>query len=95
MRKTHYCKPTFPKNLVKGDALVDDVRGGEPLFEREAKFLMILRGEPDLRRLGDDDDLFIIFDNGLFLANNSFLFSIFSPITPSLEIFCSTKSVRL
>ena len=80
---TIFCIPTFPKSFSSGDPLLDDHRWGDPLFDRDAKFLIKLKGEPDLRRLGDsvDDDLFmamgvtwlpsaVIFSFSMFCLSN-------------------------
>ena len=55
----------------------DDREVGDPRFEREAKFLMMLKGEPDFLRFGDDNfDLFILTcGTGLLWLNVIFSFS--------------------
>ena len=52
---------TFEKNFENGDE--DPFRGdardvGDPLFESDAKFLIMLKGDPDFLRFGDSTDLF-------------------------------------
>ena len=72
-------KLTFPKSFNSGDPLLDDPRWGDPLFDRDAKFLIKLKGEPDLRRLADadDDDLFMAIGVTLLPSAVIFSFSMF------------------
>ena len=76
---TIFYKLTFPKSFNSGDPLLDDPRWGDPLFDRDAKFLIKLKGEPDLRRLADavDDDLFMAIGVTLLPSAVIFSFSIF------------------
>ena len=78
MANRQFVRLTFPKNNEKGEPVVDFVRGGDPRFESEAKFLRRVNGEPDFRRVGVEYDVFIPFDAGLFFADTVFSFSAFS-----------------
>ena len=52
---------TLENNFENGDEdpFLGDARDvGDPLFESDAKFLMMLKGDPDFLLFGDSTDLF-------------------------------------
>ena len=74
---------TLENNFENGDEdpfLGDALEVGDPLFESDAKFLMMLKGDPDFLRLGDSTDLFRL-SCGTGLVGFNFAFSFSAPST--------------